>query len=542
MKTAFRIIALFFAACFALGAFGCRKIDVSTAGEEAPETPKEIIGTLSDLPEEGSRESYDEIKAKIMEEPLNLSYFSLREMSETEDETPRDGKHREEYYDVGLFEYLFDDIDRELYVPYDLDYFGSPEDANFGGLVERYGITKKEFEDAIRQYLLEMLDQSYATRFYEITDSKELFLSPSLYCYEIWFEKDYRDNELFISSYYVEPETRSVCIRPEGDDMHLDSYHTIDRRLIDFVGKDKFEKFKNKYGGTEDFNILKFVEEFGVTRQDYRKILKETTNVGGHYSPIGFCPEWIFPDEDEVNKEGLNYEWTLVYRGYFRQKKRSEILSDPETALNDETNKHVDFFRTVSSRLIADCTGRSEDEISSLLFKNDHHLLTYADVIELYSIKKEDFAEAVKKAKENYGGTEGGFIEEYGLCEEVDAWYSADPENEEVFLRDGYVKPEIDTVTIRCESDKVHNDRYYTIDRRLINYVTPEKFDGFKEKFAGTKNFNIVNFVKYFGITKDEAIKLFYETTPASYGPYPYDLNYLYGPEKLCEEYFSKIS
>ena len=485
-------------------------------------------------------ETSEQIKEKILEEPLNVEYFGTVPLPEKDTELPLDGKHKNEYFDTEMwfFEFLFDEVDLE-YLQAEMCFYRAPDEANYGSIIERYQISIEEFEAAFREYLLDRLYRSYF-----LNNSKELIISPALYHYKIWFEDDWRDNELFISSFYEKPKTETVCIRPEGDNIHSDAYFTIDHRLIDFVGKEKFGEFRDKYAGTQDFNILKFVDEFGITLQTYRKILKDTIPTEENVQPKGFCPDWIFPDEDCHGSKDFENEWTLEYRTYFRQKRRIDILNDPSTQQSSYYKKYVDSYGSISYSLIIECTGIDRNEIDKAIDYLDydfHHLLTYADMIDLYSIDKKTFSKAVKKLKESFEGTEEEFIMKYGLCEEVDAWYSSDPANASVFLREGYQKPEIDTVMIRCKSDKVHRNLYYTIDRRLIEYVTPEKFKKFKDKYAGTEDFNILNFVRYFDVTKDEAIKIFYETTPVSYGPYPYDLNYLYGPENLCEKYFSRI-
>lgn len=71
------------------------------------------------------------------------------------------------------------------------------------------------------------------------------------------------------------PETKSVTIRDPKNITHTNHYFTIDYKLIEYVGKDKFEEFKNKFAGTEDFNIVKFVKYFDISKEEFLEIYKE---------------------------------------------------------------------------------------------------------------------------------------------------------------------------------------------------------------------------------------------------------------------------
>ena len=459
---------------------------------------------------------------------------------EIEDRPCADGKHKKTYLSLegkfleillGLSDYVY-----ELECS-DMDDWAEG-DRNYGSIIDRYGITKEDFETALKKYVFVLTEGRKASQ-------SNIILPKELYDFELWFEDGYEDSSEFVWSGYKPGATESVTIRCPDDDIHLDSFYTIDGRLIDFVGADKFEAFKDKYAGTENFNVIRFVQEFRITTEQYQKMIERAGKAAG-YRVYRFCPEWIFLNND--GEKLWNNNWITEYRAYCRQSSpafRTKIVKETSADYYSPDGKHIDdyCFCTVSSELISMCTGIEEEKIvyDSLLYSKHRHTFTYADAIDVYSIPKEVFAENVKKLKENFTGSEDEFTMLYGLCEEVAAWYSPDPENAATFICEGYQPPEIDTTMIRCESDKVHRNLYYTIDRKLIEYVTPEKFIEFKDKYAGTEDFNVVNFVKYFNITRLQAMRLFYENTAFVYGPYPYDLNYLYGPEELCERYFSRI-
>lgn len=92
---------------------------------------------------------------------------------------------------------------------------------------------------------------------------------------------------------------------------------------------------------------------------------------------------------------------------------------------------------------------------------------------------------------------------------------------------------------------------YFTIDSRLKDYVGQEKFNEFLDKYREL-DCNIVNFVEYFDISKEEYIKIiddYYDTirwyfggipNNSDYYIYPYNPDYLYGTEEMREQYFCR--
>ena len=137
-----------------------------------------------------------------------------------------------------------------------IELFGRTEDCNRRFFMDYYGIPKEKY--------------------WEIYDKESILADPDVYNIEyynpdIWFSDDYYKNPLFVQEGKTAPEENSVIIRPEGDTIHTDRYFTICESLIDFVGEEEFNEFRNKYGGTADFNILKFIDEFGISKEDFKK-------------------------------------------------------------------------------------------------------------------------------------------------------------------------------------------------------------------------------------------------------------------------------
>ena len=166
----------------------------------------------------------------------------------------------------------------------------------------------------------------------------------------------------------------------------------------------------------------------------------------------------------------------------------------------------------------------------------------YGTLIEYYGITKEQFVDAFEKELERLGCATWEEYMEYNLSSLnkvdlapfYDAWFSEDYENYELFVHPDYVKPEIDSVKIRCETDDVHMDRYYTIDRKLITYVGLREFNKFKEEFGGTEKFNIIYFLEYFDIDREEFLTVYPDLFK------PYNPDYIYTTVEIQEKYFCR--
>lgn len=133
--------------------------------------------------------------------------------------------------------------------------FGRTEDCNRRFFMDYYGIPKEDYWNIYDKEFIIDNPNSFDINFY----------NP-----DIWFSDDYFKNPLFVQEGKVASEEGSVIIRPEDDTIHTDRYFTICGSLIDFVGEEKFNEFKAKYGGTENFNILNFIKEFNISKEDFK--------------------------------------------------------------------------------------------------------------------------------------------------------------------------------------------------------------------------------------------------------------------------------
>ena len=131
------------------------------------------------------------------------------------------------------------------------------------------------------------------------------------------------------------------------------------------------------------------------------------------------------------------------------------------------------------------------------------------------------------------------FSEEFKIEMNYDAWFSKEtiPADRSEFINPSYKYEDPVSVFIRCSTDKYHTDRYYTINGFLIEYVGEDNFDVFKEKYAGTEEFNILNFIKYFSISQEEFDSIYNSKDYHSLSV-PYKSEYIYGSKELQDLYF----
>lgn len=206
--------------------------------------------------------------------------------------------------------------------------------------------------------------------------------------------------------------------------------------------------------------------------------------------------------------------------------------------------KHVEEFHTITKELI-DLVGTEKVEVFSDLFisTEDFNPRFFCDY---FGISKEKYIETIENSKSEFLNKKIMDANEindlFNVRQNYHAWFSEDYLSHSDFLRDNYVQQKTKSVTIRDPEDKIHTDRYFTISHQLIDYVGQDKFEEFKSKFAGTKDFNVINFVNYFDISKEKFIEII-DYKPLTEGTIPlckeYNPNYVYGTPEMIEAYFT---
>ena len=97
--------------------------------------------------------------------------------------------------------------------------------------------------------------------------------------------------EIFVREEYRADYRTEECI-PGDDCVHTFTYHTITDELIDYVGETEYAGFREKYYGTEEFNVLQFIEYFDISEEDMEKILEQSEDRLPAYKT-----EYLYGDE-----------------------------------------------------------------------------------------------------------------------------------------------------------------------------------------------------------------------------------------------------
>ena len=141
------------------------------------------------------------------------------------------------------------------------DMFIQTEDFNLRVFADYFGISKDALSKIISQ---EIIDFKIAEGVYSKADDIDL-----------WYIDNYSTNSNFLVDDNPAPDSGSVMIRPENDTIHTDRYFTIHKSLINLVGEEYFNEFKEKYGGTEYFNVLNFIDYFNISRESFEICMEE---------------------------------------------------------------------------------------------------------------------------------------------------------------------------------------------------------------------------------------------------------------------------
>ncbi len=215
------------------------------------------------------------------------------------------------------------------------------------------------------------------------------------------------------------------------------------------------------------------------------------------------------------------------------------ILSDegPYARGFNRTGKHINAYSytdSVATAFVKYGILTAEDLNKNPLIFDKTDEWGIPDFIDYYGITREEYEKVWSlERKDNKYNPE--FYESFNVNNYWNIWYANyyDYGDVELFVHPDYDWPEIRSVTYKY--DNSHTRRYYTIDWRLIEYVTPEKFEEYEKKFAGTENFNVIHFVNYFKIDKSEFLKIY----PDLYKYYNPD--YVYGTKEMQDKYFCPV-
>lgn len=182
-----------------------------------------------------------------------------------------DGKHSIEYSIVSGTVISYINLKagtNEHYGIFDTEYiamFDCTEDIVTPAMLDYYGITKEEYIEYYNSTLPEAPEG----------ERPRFLLSLYVYRYDAMFADQYWNHPDFLLSDYVLPEIDSYYTSLEDRGGYTKRYYRIDSLLIEHVGVDEFEKWLEEKEDV-DQNILDFVEYFGITREIYEDVYRET--------------------------------------------------------------------------------------------------------------------------------------------------------------------------------------------------------------------------------------------------------------------------
>lgn len=161
-----------------------------------------------------------------------------------------------------------------------------------------------------------------------------------------------------------------------------------------------------------------------------------------------------------------------------------------------------------------------------------------AAIVEYYGISKEEYIEFCKeylkeRGKAPYGEKPTG-LELYML--NWDAWFSEEYWNHPDFWFSDYDGEKYDCYYTSVPDRGDYTRRYYRIDYILIQHVGEENFQKWLDE-KEDKDQNILDFIEYFEITREQ-----YDELIKDYFPIPYNPDYLFGTPEMQEEYFKVYS
>ncbi len=212
------------------------------------------------------------------------------------------------------------------------------------------------------------------------------------------------------------------------------------------------------------------------------------------------------------------------------------LMSDdgPYAESSFGTSKHIRAYHNQETGKFVEYGILTHEQVEQIIIFDKTAEWGIPDFIDYYGITEEEYEKVWSLERED-NKYNPEFYESFNINNYWRIWYNLYHKygDVELFVHPDYDWPEIRSVTYKY--DNSHTRRYYTIDWRLIEHVTPEKFEEYEKKFAGTENFNVIHFVNYFKIDKSEFLEI-YPNLFKYYNP-----DYVYGTKEMQDKYFCPV-
>ena len=173
-------------------------------------------------------------------------------------------------------------VPKDDYLYYTDELFAGAFDFNQRSFCRYFGITEEQYKEAISVF---SNYEIYGETGKYIVDNypRGIFGTYSDFL-DVFYRKD-------IKVQYATEE----CI-PGENCPHTYTYHTISGEMIELVGNGKYAEFKEKYYGTEDFNILNFIDFFSLSEEEVTSALANKSKILPLYNV-----KILFSDEKTIN-------------------------------------------------------------------------------------------------------------------------------------------------------------------------------------------------------------------------------------------------
>jgi len=248
------------------------EVQTSTPQESVPQVSEPEVSDYEQSDESQTPEVSTEAYVWYGQEELDQWYAEFKEGNGGD---TSDGKHVQYYYGIdGKF--IDEIISREIFENHFRPLAECTKRNNMSMVCEYYGITKEEYMEL---YTFEDYKAPYGEAPFVLLWNLDSYRFDAIFSDKPWDHPDY------LLPLYTPPEIDDYYTEIADRNGYMRDYYIIDRLLIEYVGVDAFEEWLEEKEDI-DQNIVEFVKDFGITREIYEDIYRETCFVEA--SKIGF--------------------------------------------------------------------------------------------------------------------------------------------------------------------------------------------------------------------------------------------------------------
>lgn len=279
---------------------GCNATNMENINEGNGDISDKFVSVDEKTEDDKSKINYEWYDQEQLDKWIEkcIAYFK--------EEPCSDGKHFYHYFSMPV-SFIEGYITKEENNKYKA-MFSCTEDKTIGHRCDYFGITKEEYKEFVEKDL----DQLMMLGKYNIIDTAGenhkndlLNWGPPyareymFYNYDAWFSDEFWNHPDLMYNGYVAPEIDDHYTSLKDRNGHTKRYYIIDSLLIEYVGTDEFDKWLTEKEDA-DQNIIEFVKDFGITREIYEDIYRETCylELYDKWSYLPYNPDYLFGTEE----------------------------------------------------------------------------------------------------------------------------------------------------------------------------------------------------------------------------------------------------